>query len=159
MPSVPLPLPFSLLFLCGVGAASPWDTPQPALRVPEWTLKHRNYSALNFCSLLLRYARSGRVNKAALVFFLLLSLFEKCISAAHGWWKRIASQLGSRGVWRSGHRMAAAFGTWKRVAGIRELWVKRELKLAEMALPWLGLQALTREACWVQEWSPDVTVP
>lgn len=74
MPSVPLPLPFSLLFLCGVGAASPWDTPQPALRVPEWTLKHRNYSALNFCSLLLRYARSSRVNKAALVFFLLLSL-------------------------------------------------------------------------------------
>lgn len=148
-----LPLPLSLLLLLGLGAASPWDTPQPALRVPEWTLKHRNYSALNFCSLLLRYARSSRVNKAALVFFLLLSLFEKCISAARGWWKRIASQLGSRGVWHLGHGTAAAFGTWKHVAGTQELWVKHELKSAEMALPWLGLQALTREVCWVQEQS------
>lgn len=166
VPSVPLPLPLSLLLLLGVGtaarglfAASPWDTPQPALRVPEWTLKHRNYSVLNFCSLLLRYAHSSRVNKAALVFFLLLSLFEKCISAAYGWWKRIASRLGSRGVWQWRHRIAAAFGTWRCIAGTRELWVKRELKLAEMALPLLVAQALTHEAHWIQERSQDVTVP
>ena len=46
---------------------------EPVLCVLEWTLKHRNYGA-ELLFLIVRYARSNRVNKTVLVFFLLLSL-------------------------------------------------------------------------------------
>ena len=101
------------------------------LHVLEWTLKHRNYAA-ELLFLILRYAPSNRVNKAILVFFLLLSLFEKCISTAYSLCKCIrASQLGSCIFSQLKYRVVVVFGTWKGIAGTWELWVKHELKLAE----------------------------
>lgn len=81
--------------------------------------------------LILRYAQSRSGNKAVLV-FLLLSLFEKCLSAAYSFYKCTRASPGEAvcfGKLRYG--VAVAFGTWRGIAGIWELWVKHELKLAE----------------------------